>query len=80
MMNDDHSSIEIRLPKDEALVLFDWLSRYNQGNSNSTDDVEKQILADLEAIFEKLLVEPFAENYYDLIDLAKAGIRRRNSL
>lgn len=79
-MNDDNPKIEIRLPKDEALVLFNWLSKFNQGNSNSTDDVEKHILADLEAIFEKLLVEPFAENYHDLIDLAKAGIRRRNSL
>ena len=79
-MDDDHSNIELRLPKDEALVLFDWLSRFNQGNSNSTDEVEKLILANLEAIFEKLLVEPFAENYYDLIDLAKASIRRRNSL
>ena len=79
-MDDDHSNIELRLPKDEALVLFDWLSRFNQGNSNSTDEVEKQILANLEALFEKLLVEPFAENYHDLIDLAKASIRRRNSL
>jgi hypothetical protein len=60
-MDDDHSNIELRLPKDEALVLFDWLSRFNQGNSNSTDEVEKQILANLEAIFEKLLVEYFTK-------------------
>jgi len=78
MMNESDPNIEISLPKDEALILFDWLSRFNEGSSNYADDVEKQILADLEAFFEKIFAETFADNYHEIIDFAKARIRSRS--
>lgn len=58
LMSNTDETIEIRLPKDDALTLLDWLARFNEGGMPGTDDVEKQLLYDLEAMFEQLLVEP----------------------
>lgn len=74
-MSTTDQNIDISLPKDDALILFDWLARFNEGSIHTTDEVEKQILFNLEATFEKLLVEPFAANYNEIIALTKARIR-----
>ena len=75
-MSTSEEVIEIRLSKSEALILFDWLARFNEGRIPETDAVEKQVLCNLEATFESLLVEPFANNYLELLALAKARNRQ----
>jgi hypothetical protein len=67
--------IEIKLSNEDALILFDWLARFNDGCDATPDDVERQLLCNLEATFEKLLVEPFAENYSEILALAKERSR-----
>jgi hypothetical protein len=54
-------SITLALTEDEALVLFEWLARFNQQSSISFDDqAEERVLYDLESQLETLLVAPFA--------------------
>jgi hypothetical protein len=74
-MSSKDEKIVINLSKDEALILFDWLARVNERGTVETDDIEKQLLCNVEADLERILVEPFAENYFELITLAKARVR-----
>lgn len=74
-MSSTHNEIAISLPEDDALIFFDWLARFNEGNLTTPDDIEKQVLCNIEATLEKLLVEPFAKNYDEIIDSAKSRIR-----
>lgn len=76
-MSNKDPSIEIFLSNDEALVFFEWLARFNEGRNMFTDEVEKQILADVEAALEKQLAEPFSNRYHELVALAKARIRNQ---
>lgn len=77
-MSSTDEKIEIHLSKEDALVLFDWLVRFNDCGNATLDDVERQLLCNLEATFEKLLVEPFAENYNEILALAKERIRGKS--
>ena len=53
-MND---KINIILAKDEAIVLFDFLARFNQNDNKEVfeDQAEQKILWDIESILEKQL-------------------------
>ena len=63
-MND---KINIILEKDEAIVLFDFLARFNQNDNKEVfeDQAEQKILWDIESILEKQLTEPLLPNYKD---------------
>ncbi len=68
----EDESISIELSKSEALVLFEWLSRNwerTQWDDEAVfrDIAEKQILILLEGSLQKILAEPFDENYSEII-------------
>lgn len=67
----------IELTKDEALVLFDFLGRFNQkANENVFEDqAEQKALWNVEGLLEKVLVEPFMENYQEIIKQSREKIR-----
>ena len=68
--------ITLELSKDEALVLFDWIKRFNEkGNNKFEDQAEERVLWDIEAILEKNLVIPFEKNYSELLRTARKRIR-----
>ena len=69
--------IEIRLTKDEALVLFEFLSRFNQADNNAIfeDKSEQKTLWTIEGQLEKILVEPFKPDYLDIIKEARNRLR-----
>lgn len=71
--------ISIDLTEDEAMVLFEWLSRINKSNDlDFEDQAEQRVLWDLEALLEAALAQPFRTNYDQL--LADARERVRDSL
>lgn len=68
--------ISIQLTSDEALVLYDWLTRFNNNAKAKFDDqAEQRVLWDLEALLEKTLVEPFGDEYNELLSRARTNVR-----
>ena len=68
--------ITIHLTKDEALVLFDFLGRFNQTTHTHIfqDQADRQPLWAIETQLDKVLVEPFKPDYLDII----REVRNRN--
>jgi hypothetical protein len=64
------ADIRIALSGDEALILFEWLSSFNE--RTETPYPERQVLANVEAMLEKHLVTPFLPTYFDELDAARA--------
>jgi hypothetical protein len=68
------NSVTISLSKYEAIVLFDWLE-CNTPNSNIfVDEKIFQILSNIESSIEKIIEEPFMDNYKDLVLEARSKI------
>jgi hypothetical protein len=59
--------VELRLSGDEALVLHDWLSRFNESDPHFDDQAEQRVLWNLEALLEKYLAAPLAPDYAESI-------------
>ncbi|MBN8530584.1 MAG: hypothetical protein J0L97_01805 [Alphaproteobacteria bacterium] len=77
------SEVKITLTNSEALVLFEMLSRYGNGNVDRSltvlDSAERQALWNLCACLEKELAEPFSEKYDALLAAAKADLTYKDS-
>jgi hypothetical protein len=70
----------VTLSRDEALVLFEWLARFNQtSDATFADQAEQRVLWNLEAVLEKTLAEPFAGDYDKLLAEARARLRDSSS-
>jgi hypothetical protein len=68
--------VKIELTSDEALVLYDWVTRFNQrANTDFADQAEERVLFDLEAMLEKVLVAPLQSDYADLLAQARSNVR-----
>jgi hypothetical protein len=69
----DIEMINIVLSKDEALVLFEFLARFNGENHPDLfdDQAEKKALWIVEGLLEAKLAEPFLENYLEIIKEAR---------
>ena len=68
--------VTIELTGDQALVLFEWIKRFNeQEDEDFEDQAEERVLWDIEAILEKALVEPFEQDYDRLLVEARATVR-----
>jgi len=68
--------VKIELTSDEALVLYDWLTRFNQrAEMDFADQAEGRVLFDLEALLEKALVAPLQPDYADLLAQARSNVR-----
>ena len=68
--------VEITLNQDEALVLFEFLSRFVQDDLRIADQSEEVVLADMLCVLETRLVAPLEPNYQDLLASARNAIRR----
>jgi len=67
---------EFRLTKDEALVLFEWLTRLNKAESSAFENqVVRRALLNLECLFEKGLAEPSYPNWETIIREARSRLR-----
>lgn len=72
--------VNLSLTKDEALILFEFLSRFSESDSELTieDQAEERVLWNLCCDLEKILVEPFQENYGELLNQAREKVRDKN--
>jgi hypothetical protein len=70
-------TINIELSKDEAIVFFEFLGRFNNLEKNSAfeDQSEQRVLWDIECILEKKLSEPFRKDYSERVKVARENVR-----
>ncbi len=68
--------VGIKLTKDEALVLFDFLSRFSNDDKLSIQDqAEEKALWNLSCVFEKALTELFSSDWENIIENARSRLR-----
>jgi hypothetical protein len=68
--------VTIRLSSDQALVLYELLSRFDQEEELSIEDrAEERVLGDVHAQLEKALVAPFDPRYEELVAAARDRLR-----
>lgn len=69
-------SLNLTISKEEALVLFDFLARFNESEQSDVfeDQAEQKTLWVLEGQLEKQLVELFKPDYKDIIKDARNKI------
>lgn len=74
-MSDEKVNIE--LTKDEAIVLFEYLGRFNENEDRGKfeDQSEQRVLWDIECILEKQLTEPFRADYSEIVIKAREKVR-----
>jgi hypothetical protein len=74
------ANVRIELSPSEALVLFEFVSRFSQkGELEIIDRAEERVLWDVCSILESALVEPFLENYSDLLAKAREEVRDKDA-
>jgi hypothetical protein len=68
--------VSIGLTKDEALVLFEFLSRFSsQDVLEIQDQSEERALWNLACSLEKVLTESFSERWVEIISAARERLR-----
>jgi hypothetical protein len=68
--------VKIEITSDDALVLYDWLARFNQrADTDFADQAEERVLFDLEALLEKALVAPLQSDYATALAQARSNVR-----
>jgi hypothetical protein len=69
-------AVTLSLSNDEALVLFEWITRFNSDAKSAFEDqAEQRVLWDLEAQLESVLTEPLSATYRESLALARARVR-----
>lgn len=76
----ENEKINIELTKEEAIVLFEFLGRFNENNdlSNFEDQAEQRVLWDMESNLEKKLNEPFRADFKEIVKKARDKVRDKN--
>jgi hypothetical protein len=68
-------AVDLIYSKDEAIVLFELLSRYFQEDRLSVEhEAEKRVLWNTLALLEKNLVEPFDPLYLQILQKCRAAV------
>ena len=66
-------AVSIELSGDEALVLFEWLAGLETPKV-AIGEAEQRVLSRIEALLERSLVEPLAQDYAELVEQARRRI------
>lgn len=68
--------IHFRMSRAEAVVLFDWIHCHEEDLEHLVGDpAEQAVLWEISALLERLLPEPFRQDYPDLLEAARAELR-----
>lgn len=68
--------LTLELGREAALVLYEWLARFDQtGSAAFEDQAEQRVLWDVEALLERQLLEPFEPAYLARLALAREAVR-----
>lgn len=65
--------VTLQLSGDEALVLFEWLAKLDEAKLVE-GEAERRVLWKVEGSLERLLGEPLAKDYDDLVERARQRI------
>lgn len=66
----------VELTPDEALVVFEFLSRYSEQHTlQIVDQSEQRVLWNMQCLLEKVLVAPLRSDYRDLLATVRAHLR-----
>ncbi len=67
----------LELTKEEAIVLFDWLFRFNEKEKQDFfhDQAEERVLWNMEASLEKVLPEILSTNYVEILSKSRKKVR-----
>ena len=69
-------NIKVSLTHDEALVLFELLSRFSDSNKLSIEhQSEERALWNLCCLLENVMVEPFKKDYIELLHSARERLK-----
>ena len=73
----DVDKVNIELSKEQAIVFFEFLGRFNDSDNlqRFEDESEQRVLWDIESILEKGLNEPLRADYQDIVKKAREAIR-----
>lgn len=72
--------VQLELSREEAPVLFDWMSRFDERKDVVFEDsAEQRVLWDIECMLESALVEPLQPDYNELVARARATVRDADS-
>lgn len=72
--------MHIELSDDEALVLFDFLGRWDATDRFTiVDPSERRVLWDLLASLERQMAQPFRQDYEVLLAAARGRVRDQES-
>jgi hypothetical protein len=72
----ESNNIKIYLTDNEALVLYDFLTRFNEKSKFCFEDqAEQRVLWNLESKLENFLIAPFSEEYSNRLVNARDAIR-----
>lgn len=70
------AQVQLSLSRDEAIVVFEFLSRYTDtGKLVIEDQAEQRVLWDLCASLESELHEPISPDYEAHVERARAAVR-----
>ena len=67
--------VVLEFSRAEALVLFDWLAKFNEEEQEEIDDIEQQVLFNVEAQLESILTEPLEADYKAAVERAKEQLK-----
>ncbi len=75
--NNDNKNIVIGFSEEEAIVLLEWLHKFNEEERPTLiqDQSEERILFDLEAVLETVVSTTFDTNYQEALLKARQKIR-----
>jgi len=72
--------VTIELSPSEALVLFEFVSRFsNDEKLEIVDEAEERVLWNMCTSLEKIVATPFSQNYSNLLAKAREEVRDKNS-
>src|ERR1700752_2292884 len=75
------ADVQINLSRAEALVIFDLLARLDDTDSIKCEDpAERRVLWKIEGQLEKILTEPLAPNYQELLARARHAMSEHAEL
>lgn len=71
----EENGLSITLSEDEALVLLDWITRFNEGENTFQDQAEERVLYDLESALETEVSQTFSADYQQVLASARERVR-----
>ena len=72
----EKNDVLVKLSNVEALVLFDWISKFNADQVRIRDSSEEKVLFDLESVLEQQITDSFDEDYVEKLKVARDELKQ----